>query len=290
MPTSKKKKNTPRYAIFRSLSGPRDKMLVAKYGPYAIPVVPKCKDGSESEQDEKLRVSVFGYVLEFYLSDQSIKGIDYKLHLYQCLVDALRIGNGDVFKHVAKSIEVIAHAHTYGWYRPDAVRLLAEYYPRHLKVHPSIWEAWGEDMAPTAREVITKYEIKHNDTTQIRRLAAALGIRLRAPKNGRPSKGEAIRKRVILKLDIQKALGKELPKQTLPTNALPKKALPKKALPKKALPKKELPKALPTNVLPKTLPKKELQKKLPKKALPRELPKEAQPKKLPKKALPKSGI
>lgn len=185
-------------------------MLVARYGAYARPAI-----DTYSTKDEEVQASVFRYVLESYLSDRFVKGLDARLQLYKCLVEALRIGDGNVFRYVAKSIEVITKAHNYGWAYPDAVMLLAEYYPKLQKKNTALWAAWGEDMIPTATKILAKHG-SLSSVRHLRRIAEALGIDLDSGRPGRPAKKKA------------------LPIKTLPKKALPKTTLPKKAPPKKA--------------------------------------------------------
>jgi hypothetical protein len=215
MPTSKLV--TPRYKAFEGLNSPQDRMLVARYGVYARPAI-----DSYSTKDDEVQASVFRYVLESYLSDRFIKGIDDKLQLYKCLTEALRIGDGNIFRYVAKSIEVITKAHKYGWAYPAAVMLLAEYYPKLEEKNKALWEGWGEDMIPTATEILTKHGSK-SSVRHLQRIAEGIGIDFRG-ELGRP------------------AIKKALPAKALPAKAIPAKAIPAKATPTKATPKKDLPK------------------------------------------------
>lgn len=194
-------KPSPRYSVFKGLKSPKEKMLVAKYGKIARPAT-----NAESTEEDELRASVFGYVLESYSTDDNFKGLhekdeeitykgtDEKLELYQCLEGALKIGSGNVFRYVADAVDQITKVHTYGWVYPDAVMLLAEYYPKPLKTKPNLWESWGEDMIPTTSEIIAEHGSKTVDMGKLRILAKALGIDLNGGKQGRPPKAGGIRK------------------------------------------------------------------------------------------------
>lgn len=184
------KKQPSRYAVFKGLKSPKEKMLVAKYGEIARPATDfKC-----TEEDE-LRASVFQYVLQTYAPGRLVKGVDVKLELYQCLVAALQKGDGKVFRYVADAVDAITKAHQYGWAYPNAVMLLSEYFPRPLKTKPNLWDAWGEDMVPTSKELLAQYGNHNTDTSNLRKLATALGIDLNGGPQGRPPKKIVTQKR-----------------------------------------------------------------------------------------------
>lgn len=197
------KKASTRFRVFEGLKSPKEKMLVAKYGKLARPAT----DVDSTEEDE-LRASVFGYVLESYSTDEkfdglhekckgihdTFKGIDEKLELYQCLEGALKIGSGKVFRDVADSVDAITHAHKNGWYCPEAVMLLSEYFPKPLGTKPNLWDAWGGDMVLTSKELLAQYGNHNTDTSNLRKLAVALGIDLNGGPQGRPPKKVGTRK------------------------------------------------------------------------------------------------
>lgn len=184
----------PRYKDFEGLRSPKDKMLVAKYGEWARPLI-----DDDCSKDIEMRNTVFRYVYDVYAAKRSGKGVSNTLQLYQCLVEALRIGDSKVFKYVVMSIDKIIEQPKYGWKYPQAVMLLAEYYPRLLKKNRNLWEAWGEDMIPPAAEILARHRSK-SSVRQLHRLAKVLGIELkveRAP--GRPAKKKALPEKTLPK-------------------------------------------------------------------------------------------
>ena len=176
------------HKIFRGLKSPKEKMLVAMYGDIARPAT-----DADSTEDDEIRANVFRYVLETYSPDGSYKGINEKLELYDCLEEALRTGNSRVFYHVAKSIDAIHKVRESGWAFPDAVMLLSEYFPKPLKTKPNLWDAWGEDMIPPIKEMLSKRgkNVSEMDMAPYRRLAKALGIDLNGGKRGRPNDSDS---------------------------------------------------------------------------------------------------
>lgn len=190
---SASKKPAPRYAVFKGLKSPKEKMLVAKYGKIARPAT-----DAKCTEDDEMRASVFQYVLQTYAPERLIRDLDSKLELYQCLHAALKIGDGSVFRHVADAVDEITRAHKYGWAYPDAVMLLSEYFPKPLKAKPNLWDAWGEDMIPAAKEMLETYGSKTTNYGKLHLLAEALGIDFNGGNRGRPT-GTTIGKRAMRK-------------------------------------------------------------------------------------------
>ncbi|MDP9098581.1 MAG: hypothetical protein M3N48_06250 [Verrucomicrobiota bacterium] len=157
----------PRYKDFSAAFGPRERLLLAKYGPIAATWEPNSN-------------IAFDYVLQVAEDKPLLIGAQsLKTHLFDVLKAALRQGDGKVFRDMAEAVEIIAAANKGTVYHRTAKVLLdSQRPPKDWKGNPV---AFNSDMAKTADEVLTAANKKPTQANQrtLRRLQKIFGAELK---------------------------------------------------------------------------------------------------------------